>query len=139
MIGILVLLLGAYNIHTSYGVIAATLSAAGHPCDEVAGVCKVNESPVAQDVEIVQMTYTKDGLSPTALHLELGKKYQILIDVQTTVYGCMSTIYLPGLDSNLQSLKAGTTVEFNVNAEKAGTYEFDCAMGVPHGTKVSIA
>ena len=38
----------------------------------------------------------------------------------------------------MHSLKAGTVIEFNVNATKAGTYEFDCAMGVPHRSKVII-
>ncbi|MDR0369384.1 MAG: hypothetical protein LBH96_02350 [Candidatus Peribacteria bacterium] len=70
--------------------------------------------------------------------MELGKHYTILIDVQTTVYGCMSTIYLPGLDTTMQSLTAGTTVTFNVDANKAGTYEFNCAMGVSHGPKIII-
>jgi uncharacterized cupredoxin-like copper-binding protein len=38
----------------------------------------------------------------------------------------------------MQSLTAGTTVTFNVDANKAGTYEFNCAMGVSHGPKIII-
>jgi hypothetical protein len=72
------------------------------------------------------------------LHLTAGKKYTIVIDVQTTVYGCMSTIYLPWLDSTMQSLEVGKSVTFTVNALKPWTYTFDCAMGVSHGANVII-
>jgi hypothetical protein len=139
-IGLLVILLGVYNISNAYGVIKTTLfSPTTEVCDETTGNCSVGEltAPTPQ-VETITMTYTKSGLTPSVVNLELGKQYKILIDVQTTVYGCMSTIYLPGLDKKMQSLKAGTTLEFTVNATKAGTYAFDCAMGISHGAKIIV-
>jgi len=40
----------------------------------------------------------------------------------------MSTVYIPGLDENIQSVKKGNQIIFNINATKPGEYDFVCAM-----------
>jgi heme/copper-type cytochrome/quinol oxidase subunit 2 len=127
VIGVLVILLGLYNIANSYGVVWSGLR--GSTAVETNGTLQA---------EKIQMTYTTNGLQPTNLELEMGKSYEILIDVQTTVYGCMSTIFISGLDKKVQSLQKGTQIAFHVQPTKAGTYEFLCAMGVPHGASVIV-
>lgn len=135
VIGILVIILGAYNISNSYEVIRNNLFGSSQECDSTVQVCEINENETA---ETIQMTYTEDWLSPAELRLKVWKRYKILIDVQTTVYGCMNTIYIPWLDKNMQTLKAGTTVEFDISAKKAGVYEFVCAMGLSHRAKITV-
>jgi hypothetical protein len=84
------------------------------------------------------MTYTTSGLQPETVQLTAGKQYEIVIDVQTTVYGCMSTIYLEGLSDDIQSIRKGNQISFSVRPTKVGTYDFLCAMGIPHGAKVIV-
>jgi sulfite exporter TauE/SafE len=63
-IGMLVILLGMYNIANSYGVIKATLAGASdthQDCDETLGICSVGETTTSSSqVETLQMTYTKN-------------------------------------------------------------------------------
>jgi hypothetical protein len=94
-------------------------------------------NPQTEEDTIV-MFYTKSWLSPSTVKLQTWKTYKIIIDVQTTVYWCMSTIFLSGLDNNIKTLNAWTKIEFNVNADKKWTYNFLCAMWVPHNAKVVI-
>jgi hypothetical protein len=54
-----------------------------------------NTTQKIENIETINMTYTKDGLIPSLLDLKIGKAYKIIIDAQITVYGCMSTIYIP--------------------------------------------
>ncbi len=84
------------------------------------------------------MTYTADGLQPQELILEKGNHYQIDIIPETTVQWCMSTILLPGLDSHISMVKKGEPIHFTFTADKVGTYEFVCAMGVSHLAKIII-
>lgn len=123
----LVILLGLYNIANSYGVIAFGI-----------GKSSQLSSSSATSHKIINLKYTTSGLVPARVELEVGKSYTLKISVETTVYGCMSTIYLAGLDDNIQSLQKGNLVTFDVSPTKAGTYEFLCAMGVPHDGKVVV-
>ncbi|MDR2541520.1 MAG: sulfite exporter TauE/SafE family protein [Candidatus Peribacteria bacterium] len=126
VIGILVLLLGVYNIANSYGVVRANL---GGGSDFVSD----------KQVEKILMTYTaKDFLQPNRVELEVGKEYEIVIDAQTTLYGCMSTIFISGLDDKVQSVEKGKQIVFHVKPKKAGNYEFLCAMGLPHNGKIVV-
>jgi hypothetical protein len=94
VIGMLVILLGLYNIANSYGVIAFGI-----------GKSSQLSSSSATSHKIINLKYTTSGLVPARVELEVGKSYTLKISVETTVYGCMSTIYLAGLDDNIQSLQ----------------------------------
>lgn len=58
VIGMLVILLGLYNIASSYGVIKATLSSGQPSCDELTGVCVLGGEDSVSERETIQMTYT---------------------------------------------------------------------------------
>ncbi|MDR0860715.1 MAG: sulfite exporter TauE/SafE family protein [Candidatus Peribacteria bacterium] len=125
-IGVLVLLLGVYNIANSYGVVRANLRGG-------------SEFIAGENREKILMTYTaKDFLQPHEIELTLGKEYEIVIDAQTTLYGCMSTIFISGLDNNIQSVEKGKQITFHVKPKKSGEYDFLCAMGLPHNAKVVV-
>jgi len=127
-IWILVILLWAYNISTSYDVVATRL--------DTNSIQDISPNTTAH--EVVNMTYTDSWLSPSTINLEVGKVYEIVIDAQTTVYGCMSTIYIPGLDENIQSIKKWNQITFVVHAATAWEYEFDCAMWLSHNAKIVV-
>jgi len=89
-------------------------------------------------IENITMTYTDNGLTPAVVTLKKGKKYKITINAKTTVYGCMNAISLPWLDDNLQNIRTGKKIIFNITPTKAGSYDFLCGMGVPHGASVIV-
>ncbi|MDR2416216.1 MAG: cupredoxin domain-containing protein [Candidatus Peribacteria bacterium] len=126
VIGVLVMLLGLYNIANAYGVIALGSGTSNQPSSSVA------------TSEVINLTYSSVGLTPALVELEVGKSYSLNIAVETTVYGCMSTIYLAGLNNDIQTLTKGKLITFDVSPIRAGTYEFLCAMGLPHSAKVVV-
>jgi hypothetical protein len=127
VIWVLVILLGLYNVSNSYNVVKTKFV-----------WWNVQQIDAQLSDETIQMTYTEQGLTPSTINLQVGKTYSIVIDAQTTVYGCMSTIYLPGLDDNIQSIKKWNKITFVVKPTKSWTYEFDCAMWLSHQAKVIV-
>jgi hypothetical protein len=125
VVGVLVILLGLYNIANSYGVVRGAKG-------------NISQLSNAVNREIINLTYTTKGLQPSVVELEVGKDYTLKIAVETTVYGCMSTIYVAGLNTDIQTLSKGNLIVFDVSPTKAGTYEFRCAMGIPHEGKVVV-
>lgn len=127
-IGVLVILFGIFNLSNAYGVLKT----------------KFQSTPTAQvlqnqEVNVINMTYGTNGLQPTVLNLELGKRYKIRVDVQVAIYSCLNTMYIPGLDENYKELKKGETVEYNFDAVRPGEYPFVCAtMGMSQGSKIVI-
>jgi hypothetical protein len=87
--------------------------------------------------DIIVMVYWKT-LSPSTIKLKVWETYKIIIDVKTTVYGCMSTIFLEGLDEQIRVLNAWSKLELNITPTKKWTYKFLCAMWVPHNAKVVV-
>lgn len=128
-IGVLVLLLWLYNISNAYAVVKTKFHSNGN-------------SPITQnfaDSETINMTYTKDWLSPSILNLEVWKNYKIIVDVQVSIYSCLNTMYIPWLDDNYKELKKGEKVEFNFSAKNPGEYPFLCAsMWMSQGSKIII-
>ena len=128
-IWVLVILLWLYNVSNSYNVVATKLSTKN------SWTTMIN---INKPIETINITYMDDWLKPWKLNLQKGKYYNIIIDVQTTVYGCMSTIYIPWLDENIQAIKKWSQIKFFVNATTPWEYEFDCAMWLSHGAKIII-
>ena len=127
-IWVLVILLGLYNIANSYSVVATRF----HSWETNTSV---NSN---QSTQIINMTYTDSGLTPSVVNLQIDKTYTIVIDIETNIYGCMSTIYIPGLDENIQSIKKWNQITFVVHAATAWEYEFDCAMWLSHNAKIVV-
>jgi len=130
-IWVLVILLGLYNISNSYNIVATRLNTTNQ---QDTSTLQNNQ----QVGEVINMTYTDKWLNPSVINLEVGKSYTIIIDVQTSVYGCMSTIYIPWLDENIQSIKNWSQIKFSVNPTTPWTYEFDCAMWLSHQAKIIV-
>ncbi len=126
-IWVLVILLWLYNISNSYNIVSTRFN--------TTNTWQINNN---QNIEDINMTYTDDWLKPWKINLQKGKSYNIIIDIQTTVYGCMSTMYIPWLDENIQAIKKWSQIKFFVNATTPWEYEFDCAMWISHGAKLIV-
>ncbi len=128
-IWVLVVLLWLYNISNSYVVVKMKFNSNGN-------------SSITQNFdnsEIINMAYTKNWLTPSVLNLEVWKNYKIIVDVQVSIYSCLNTMYIPGLDNNYKELKKGEKVEFNFSATTPGEYPFLCAtMWMSQGSKIII-
>jgi plastocyanin domain-containing protein len=55
------------------------------------------------------------------------------VDVKENGQGCMSTITVAGLTTDVYQLVAGKTIEMSFTPTKKGVYQITCAMGVPRG------
>lgn len=127
-IWVLVILFWLFNISNAYGVLKNKLPS-------VAPQTIVQD----QNVNTINMVYGENGLQPTVLNLSLGKRYKIVVDVQVSIYSCLNTMYIPGLDENYKELKKWEKVEYSFDAVKAGEYPFLCAtMGMSQGAKIII-
>jgi hypothetical protein len=96
------------------------------------------DNPWTVPTEKISLRYTEQWLVPNVVNLEKWKNYEITITPETTVYGCMSTITIPWLDNSIKPIATGTPITFTVSAEKSGTYDFLCAMGISHWAKIVV-
>lgn len=88
----------------------------------------------APAVQEVRVTYTNDyDLTPENIKVKVGQPVHMVIDVQDTAHGCMSTLYIPGIFENIQRLVAGQNLTLDFTPKNKGTYLIACAMNVPHG------
>lgn len=124
IVWVLVILLWIYNISNVWWNVQWLLSS--------------NEVSEGQTIETINMKYTSKWLQPASVTVELWKTYHIVIDSQTTVYGCMSTITLPWLDNSIKEIKNWDQIVFEFTPTKRWTFGFNCAMGVPHNAEIIV-
>ena len=124
IVWVLVILLWIYNISNVWWNVQWLLSN--------------NEISEGQTIETINMKYTNKWLQPASVTVELWKTYHIVIDSQTTVYGCMSTITLPWLDNSIKEIKKWDQIVFEFTPTKRWTFGFNCAMGVSHNAEIIV-
>ena len=84
-------------------------------------------------VQILKTVYTNESdIIPNEFIVKKGKPVRLEIQVKEQGFGCMGSIYIPGLTENPQILNKRQTIEFT--PEKSGNYPITCAMGVPRGS-----
>ncbi len=128
VIWVLVILFWIFNVSNAYGVLKNKLPST---------VPQVTITD--QNITTINMVYGEKWLQPTVLNLSLWKKYRIIVDVQVSIYSCLNTMYIPGLDENYKELKKWEKVEYTFDTVKAGEYPFVCAtMGMSQGSKIII-
>lgn len=110
----------------------------GKPVTPSAG--KVEAAPAAADTakvteQLIKTSYTlNDDIQPNTFTVKAGQPVKLVVDVKENGQGCMSTIALPGLNTDIFQLVAGKTIEMAFTPTKKGVYQITCAMGVPRGT-----
>lgn len=98
----------------------------------------VTAKPV--DVQKISATYIdayKD-IDPKEFTVSANKPVKFSIDVKERAWGCMSSITIPGLDSDIFDLKPDQNIVFEFTPSKKGTYKITCGMGVPRGKIIVI-
>ncbi|MDD5397306.1 MAG: sulfite exporter TauE/SafE family protein [Candidatus Moranbacteria bacterium] len=100
---------------------------------------KVEAAPAADAVKTNEQTIKtsfslNNDIQPNTFTVKAGQPVRLIVDVKENGQGCMSTITVPGLTSDIYQLTAGKTIEFAFTPSKKGVYQITCAMGVPRGT-----
>lgn len=87
--------------------------------------------------ETVNVWHSAYALVPETVTLVAGKNYKLIITPTEDGAGCMNTMTVAALDSNVYPLKKGVPVTIVINNAKAGTYEVVCgSMGMHQGNIV---
>lgn len=127
VVGILVIVFGAYNIQSAMAVLPSTTSF---------GDAEMNYSPVDQntaqgDIQVIEMTQSASGYSPSTLRVKSGIPVRWIITSNSS-FTCASSIVVPllGISTNLQ--KGENIIEFTPTGK--GTIPYSCSMGMYRGT-----
>ncbi len=85
--------------------------------------------------QVINTSYTLNGdISPNTFKVKVGQPVKFAVDVKENGAGCMSTITVPGLTTDVYQLTAGKVIEMKFIPTEKGTYRITCGMGVARGT-----
>lgn len=79
------------------------------------------------------------GMMPKEFTIQANRSYVLEVEALEDGVGCMSTVLIPGLNSQIQYLQKGKTNLLPFRVGGPGTYRVTCAMGVPHATIKVVA
>jgi len=130
IVGVVVIVMALVNFANGFTLAGIKLS-----LPKAAPSVAEQKAPSSSASAILNTTY-KSGtdIVPRKFTAKVGQKTTLLVDVQDTGAGCMSTIMIIGLDDTPQYLSKGKKLELTFTATKPGTYTIACAMGVPRGS-----
>ena len=98
-----------------------------------------NVLPPEGQIQVIKSIYSDTtGLSPSSFNVKVGKPVRLEIEVKDDVYGCMSTILIPGLWDQPELMRKGKTVVMEFTVRRSGTFPITCAMGVSWGAIKAI-
>jgi sulfite exporter TauE/SafE len=97
----------------------------------------VGETIKQGKVQLIRSTYTRDAdVSPNQYTVKLGQPVRFEIEAKDNGSGCMGSITVPGLTTDVKTFNRGEKTVLEFTPTKAGTYPITCAMGVPRGNIV---
>ncbi|MCX6822540.1 MAG: cupredoxin domain-containing protein [candidate division SR1 bacterium] len=139
----------AYSVFSSFGSgdagVACSLNASKQGTNCATNTNTSVTTPVAttpttsttSTYETVNIGHDAASLIPATVNLVAGKSYKLIITPSANGAGCMNTMTIPGLDSNVYPVKNGVPVTITIDNAKAGNYEMICgAMGMHQGNIV---
>ncbi|MDP3997686.1 MAG: sulfite exporter TauE/SafE family protein [bacterium] len=102
----------------------------------VALAANTQQAPVGgDDGQILKATYTRQGdISPNQFLVKVNQPVRFEIEAKDDGAGCMGSITVPRLTSEVQILTKGQTHIFEFTPTATGSYPITCAMGIPRGT-----
>ena len=108
----------------------------GKPVTPSAGTVETAPaSAAASDVQVIKTSYTySNDIQPNTFKVKALQPVSFVIDVKENGQGCMSSITVGGLTTDVYQLTAGKTITMNFTPAKKGVYQITCGMGVPRGT-----
>jgi uncharacterized protein len=123
--GILVLFFALYNLNFQFNLKSYLVPVKQQKIETVA-------APAG--TQILKTVYTnKNDIQPSVFEVRVGEPVRLMVEVQDSGYGCMSTIMVPGLYDQPILLKKGQTIIMDFTPPKTGEFQITCAMGVPRG------
>lgn len=127
VVGILVIVFGIYNIQSGIAVLPAATSSDNS---------EVNYTPVDQgaeqgDVQVIKMTQSASGYSPSTLRVRAGIPARWIITSESS-FTCASSIVVPSLGIRTNLKKGENIIEFTPTQK--GTIPYSCSMGMYRGT-----
>lgn len=127
--GVAVMAMALVNISNGYNL-------AGFQLPSFNSSSSSNTVAVAETSDaVLKTTYTlKNDIIPSAFTVTRGQTYTMEVDSRDNGEGCMSTIMIPGLFNTPLLLEKGKKQVMKFTADRPGTYQITCAMGVPRGT-----
>jgi len=138
--GLLIIFFIIFNLNLQFGLVrylSGAINAFIAPGNSIDSGILSNQdnSSTADQTQLVQAVYSdSQGLVPSVFNVGVGKLVRLEIEVQDNVYGCMSTILIPGLWDRPELMRKGKTVVMEFTVSRSGTFPLTCAMGVPWGT-----
>lgn len=124
VVGMLVIVFGAYNIKGALAVIPITFSGS----DTV--ISNDNDVPTG-DEQIIRMTQTSSGYSPAKLRVKAGQPVRWIITSESS-FTCASSLVVPSLGIRTNLKKGENIIEFTPTQK--GTIPYSCSMGMYRGT-----
>ncbi len=87
------------------------------------------------DIQKISATYidAQKDIDPKEFTVSANKPVKFSVEVKERAWGCMSSITIPGLASDIYDLKPENNIVFEFTPTKKGTYKITCGMGVPRG------
>lgn len=126
-VGILVIAFGVYNVRSAMAVLPFSGSSAA----EEINYTPAEPEPGAPNVQVIEMTQSASGYSPSTLRVKAGMPVQWVI-TSTSSFTCASSIVVPALNVERNLEKGKNVIAFTPT--QAGSIPFSCAMGMYRGT-----
>lgn len=84
------------------------------------------------NTQVIKATFNaKTDILPKEFTVLAGKPVRFEIDSEDNIYGCMSSVTIPGLVDDFDYLEKGKKIVFNFTPSKKGDYYITCSMGTP--------
>ena len=121
VVGILVIVFGAYNIQSALAVLPATGSGDTGAVAEDTG----------RNAQIITMTQSGSGYSPSTLRVKQDVPVRWVITSESS-FSCASSLVVPSLNIKKNLKKGENIIEFTPTEK--GTIPFSCSMGMYRGS-----
>ncbi|MFA5967545.1 MAG: sulfite exporter TauE/SafE family protein [Patescibacteria group bacterium] len=139
--GLLIIFFIIFNLNTQFGLVrylSNFISNLG-AVENLEGQSGNNALPIPDTTQVIKAIYSDaKGLNPNSFTIKVGQPVRLEIEVKDDVYGCMSTILIPGLWDQPELMRKGKTVVMEFTVRRSDTFPITCAMGVPWGTIKAI-
>lgn len=125
-VGMLVIVFGLYNIQSAMAVLPTATS---YSNTEV-NYALVDQETYQQNVQVIKMTQTASGYSPSTLRVQVGIPVRWVIKSESS-FTCASSIVVPSLGIRTNLKKGENIIEFTPTQK--GSISYACSMGMYRG------
>ena len=130
IVGILVIAFGIYNIQSAMAVLPIITS----PNSTEINYTPVDQGTDQQNVQVIKMTQSASGYSPSTLRVKAGVPVRWVITSESS-FTCASSIVVPSLGIRTNLKKGENIIEFT--PKEKGSIPYSCSMGMYRGTIIA--